>query len=179
MKKSLLLGFLSRGISLAGNLILLPLILSNLTNSEYVIWTVFLSTLSLAILLDCGFASVISRYFTYILSGCRELPDGRLKESKNNITEETTTVDCKLFTLVYRFSTHLYLLLSLILSTVLIIFWSMYLSEISAAKDIDLLVPWSLFSLAIVITLYFNKYNAYFFGIKRVSSVYKIGRAHV
>lgn len=73
------MGFLSRAVVLGGNIILLPLILRGLSSDEYSIWMIFLTTLSLAILLDCGFASVISRYYTYVLSGCKQLPTGELK----------------------------------------------------------------------------------------------------
>ncbi|PMJ38242.1 hypothetical protein BCU24_21090 [Vibrio cyclitrophicus] len=173
MNGTLLLGFLSRGISLAGNLILLPLILIHLSHVEYTIWMVFLSALSLAILLDCGFAAVISRYFTYILAGCKELPDGALKYYKANDNDVSIDVDKRLFTLVYRFANHLYILLSILLLIVLTAFWFFYLKDIASQKGVEVLQPWLLFSLSIVTTLYFNKFNAYFFGVKQVSSVYR------
>lgn len=173
MNSSLLLGFLSRGISLAGNLILLPLILIHLSHAEYAIWMVFLSALSLSILLDCGFSAVISRYFTYIISGCKELPNGALRNYKESFSDVSDDVDKKLFTLVYKFSNYLYILLSALLLIVLTAFWVFYLKDISYQKEVDVIEAWFLFSLSIVITLYFNKFNAFFFGVKQVSSVYK------
>ncbi|WP_136487189.1 hypothetical protein [Vibrio sp. H11] len=172
MKSTLLMGFLSRAVVLGGNIILLPLILRGLSSAEYSIWMIFLTTLSLAILLDCGFASVISRYYTYVLSGCKQLPIDELK--LHEVDSNCKDVDYSLFTLIYKFTNYLYFSLAILSLTALYFIWEFYLYDLSISKNIDIFLPWSIFSLSIIITLYFNKFNAYFFGIKKVESIYKI-----
>lgn len=172
MKSTLLMGFLSRAVVLGGNIILLPLILRGLSSDEYSIWMIFLTTLSLAILLDCGFASVISRYYTYVLSGCKQLPTGELK--LDEVESNCKDVDHGLFTLIYKFTNYLYFSLAIFSLAALYFIWELYLYDLSISKNVEILLPWSVFSLSIIITLYFNKFNAFFFGIKKVESIYKI-----
>lgn len=173
MNKTVILGFASRGVSLAGNLILLPLILVHFTSEEYSIWMVFLSTLSLAIVLDCGFSAVISRYYTYILAGCTKLPDGTIGEKKSHENYNSNVVDKRLYTLLRKSTSNLYIILSALLIVVLVLTWFVYFKKTKIDKLEEVMIAWIIFSISVTLTLYYNKYNAIFFGAKEVTAVYR------
>jgi len=71
-QSALLYGVLATGIRVGANIVLLPLVLSRLSQSELALWWVFLALGAFANLADFGFGQAITRVYGYLWAGAED-----------------------------------------------------------------------------------------------------------
>lgn len=170
MLKSVGVGFLSRAFSVLSNIIIIPLILKHLSESEFTLWMLFVSFYSLVVIFDFGFSSTISRYYSFILSGVtlKQLydNDGAENIKKNHIDLQAMQVLNKINSVIFK------ILICLAFFT-LILIYIYYDIVVKLNLSTESKIAWALFSLSIIFQLTSIKYNGLLHGSGNVSIIYR------
>lgn len=170
-RTDVLISYFGYGFKIISTLIVLPVILANVSSSEYGLWLVFLSIGTLATLIDFGLGSVLTRYVTYAYSGASHIPIYGLPEKNEN-----GEPNYELLFKIFLTSKKLYTKIGFTVFGFLLIM-SFYILWIST-NEIDfipVIVAWLLYSSGISLGLYFNYYNAFIKGLGKVKEIQIVG----
>jgi O-antigen/teichoic acid export membrane protein len=151
-KKDIAWNYTNLFLTAAINIILLPFILNSLTSAEMGLWYVFTSFGSLAVLIDFGFSTTISRNVTFVWCGVKEI----FKEGFTKNTKKSEPNYYLLFKLI-RTSKTIYLILASVVFIGLSTIGTLFINE-SARGQIaqsDYMIAWVIYLLAVVINIYF------------------------
>lgn len=172
-KNDVMWGYISLILVQSINIILLPFILKFLSKGEVGLWYTFTTFYSLAILIDFGFQSVISRNVSYLWAGANEILD-------NNISKNIGNVDNK-FNELYFFkflstAKYIYKFMSLIVFTLMgtIGTYYIYIISIDTLPIENSLIAWIFYFIAIVFNIYFSFWNAFIRGIGAIKKYNQI-----
>lgn len=168
MKSSIILGYLSRFLSLGSGILILPLILKGLTKEEFVFWMLFVTFSSLVNVIDFGFMATFSRFFNYVLAGATELP----KNSKNIDLIKSDNVSYSLLAAIYMKAKRIYLLLSILFGFLCFVFYVFYLKRMASENGVSCLSEWLVFSIGLIISVYYLYFNALLSGLNKISVSY-------
>lgn len=166
MKKELAAGYACRLLSVAGGVIILPFIMGHLSEGEFAIWIIFTTAFMFQNVLDFGFCSSFTRYFSYALSGRSCLEKNRL-----DISKKAEGIDTRFFSELYRLSKTIYASLAIISTAFCFCFYYFYLSVIQENYDVNITVPWIVLSAALVLQVYFLYLNSLLQGVGRILDV--------
>lgn len=149
-KSDLLYGYISYFFKYSSNILVLPFVVSNLNSSEYAIWNIFLAVSSFVVLFDLGYGLVIQRYVMYAYSGVDKISEDTLPQLEKNSNPN--------YILLYQMfiaSKKIYRRIS-VLSGIVLIFITPYIIFISRSEYtiLQIIVPWLIFSVSIVINMY-------------------------
>ncbi|EOW9488190.1 hypothetical protein ACR0WA_003444 [Vibrio cholerae] len=164
MNKVIAVGYISRLLSVASGLLILPLIMNDLTNEQFTIWMVFTAAYMFQNVLDFGFCSSFTRYFSYAVAGRKKLI---LRE----LTHESGRVDKRFFSELLTLSKIVYAILSVVCVFICVIFYYTYIDTLEVKLDLNLQASWSVMSLAIIVQVYFLYLNSLFQGVGRVYDI--------
>ncbi|HDZ9198541.1 TPA: hypothetical protein RUZ08_003291, partial [Vibrio cholerae] len=87
MNKIIAVGYISRLLSVASGVLILPLIMNDLTNEQFTIWMVFTAAYMFQNVLDFGFCSSFTRYFSYAVAGRKKLILRELSHESGRVDE--------------------------------------------------------------------------------------------
>lgn len=151
-RKDIVWNYTNLFLTTAINIILLPFILQNLSSHEMGLWYVFTSFGSLAVLIDFGFSTTISRNVTFVWCGAKEI-------SKEGFTKNTENIEPNYYLLfkLIRTSKTIYLILASIVFFGLSTAGTLFIIE-SAKEQIaqsDYMIAWIIYLLSVVINIYF------------------------
>ena len=87
-RKDVIWTYLGKFFTVGVNIILLPLVMAALSESELGLWYVFASISQIVSLFDFGFSATISRHMTYAFSGAGKLEKTYVTDSVFNKPNE-------------------------------------------------------------------------------------------
>jgi hypothetical protein len=151
-------------LSIAVNVIILPVVLRMLSSDELGLWYVFSSISGLALMVDFGFSPTITRNVTYCWCGARELR----AEGTPEIDDEGAPNFALLGGLVAA-SKRIYLILSLVAGLLAFTAGTLYVRQALPEGSIQYLIAWAVYALSIPISLY---YSLWFPVLKGIGAVY-------
>lgn len=161
--------YVAKFITLGVNIILLPMILSYLTDTELALWYVFASISQVVSLFDFGFSPAMSRHMTYAWSGAREL-------AKVNVGEYGGTKrNDDLVAKVYRTCVAVYLTVSVCALLVMLTLGSVYIYEV---LDHDfsgrILTAWLVYAFSVFLNIYYGYWSSLLQGIGAIAEKNKM-----
>lgn len=151
-KKDIAWNYTNLFLTTAINIILLPFILKNLSSAEMGLWYVFTSFGSLAVLIDFGFSTTISRNVTFVWCGAKEIAkEGFIKSS-----DESEPNYYLLFKLI-RTSKTIYLILASVIFIGLSTGGTIFVIESARGQltSVHYMMAWLIYLLSVVINIYF------------------------
>ncbi|ENM5898486.1 oligosaccharide flippase family protein [Vibrio mimicus] len=164
MNKTIAVGYISRLLSVASGVLILPLIMNDLTNEQFTVWMVFTAAYMFQNVLDFGFCSSFTRYFSYAVSGRKKLILGEL-------SRESGKIDESFFSELLTLSKMIYAILSILCIFICVLFYYSYIATLEVKLNLNLHTSWSVMSLAIIVQVYFLYLNSLFQGVGRVYDI--------
>jgi O-antigen/teichoic acid export membrane protein len=151
------------------SLILLPFVLKYMTEGDIGLWYIFLTIGGLAQLAEFGLQPTIARQAAYIYAGAREILVEGVPQKSSEI------VDLNLLSEFIASAKHIYRLIAVAASIVLILLGYAYISHVSTEiNDFKNFQAWGIFALSISINLYFGYFNGLLTGRGEQSNANKI-----
>lgn len=163
-RKDVIWTYLGKFFTVGVNIILLPLVMAALSESELGLWYVFASISQIVSLFDFGFSATISRHMTYAFSGAGKLEKTYVTDSVFNKPNEQLMaeiiVTCRMVYLVIS-STGL-----LVMSTA----GTVYIYHVMH-DDIQgtFLYAWGLYVISVFLNMFYGYWSALLHGIGAVS----------
>ena len=166
--KNLLWNYIGYGISLAINILLLPVVLKFLNNEELGLWYVFMSVGTFVAMVDFGFSPQIARFVTYAYAGADSL------KKKGIVSATQIGMNIELLQKLLVVSRRLYFFLSLFVFILLITIGTYYVCSITKMPSLwQVLCSWIFFCIASFVNILYGYYNAFFRGIGDFVSINK------
>ncbi|WP_239732893.1 O-unit flippase-like protein [Mammaliicoccus sp. P-M55] len=161
-KKDVFWGYVSIGMVQGINIILLPIILKYLSATELGLWYTFTSLYGLAMLIDFGFQTIISRNISYLWAGANSIEVDGFNQEKN-----TDKVNIPYFVKVLSTVKFLYFSMGTIVFVFLITLGTGYIWKISNGEiEIKIaLIAYILYMFSIVLNITFSYWNSVLKGI--------------
>jgi len=163
-KKDIVVSYLAYFLRLTANIILLPIILSQLSTDEYGAWNIFISIGAIVNLVDVGFGSVLTRYSTYAFCGARSIGEKGLPEmgEESNTNYELLN---KVFYVAKRIYSKLFAI-TIIISVVLtgyILFKTVQLLD-----TVYVVSAWLIYAASCCMQIYYVSYNCIIKGMGNI-----------
>ncbi|MGX0911309.1 O-unit flippase-like protein [Staphylococcus caprae] len=145
------------------NIILLPVIIRYLNTVELGLWYTFTSLYGLAMLIDFGFQTIISRNVSYLWSGANSVKS----EGFELATSENSTLNIPYFSKVLSTVKFIYTSMGIIIFILFSIFGTWYMLNINSGQiDIKtMLIAWIFYMFSIVLNISFSYWNSILKGI--------------
>lgn len=159
-KGDLIWSYLGTFFRVGTNMLLLPIIISYLTESELGLWYVFASISQLVTLFDFGFAPSFARNIAYIWCGARALKSESIVSISNNET------DWGEFSIILHSCKYVYLFISVVALIILFSVGSIYIVKVSS---ITYIYAWLVYSVAVFLNLLYCYYNSFLRGIGAIA----------
>ena len=164
-KSDVIWTYVAKFFILGVNIILLPLIMAYLTDTELGLWYVFASISQVVNLFDFGFNATISRHMTYAWSGAKELEKNSvgnyevLEEKNVNLISEVVST-CKI----------VYLVISIAALFGMVTLGTLYIYQI-VDKNItkNIIISWFIYVFAVFLNLLYGYWSSLLLGIGAVS----------
>lgn len=171
-KSDVIWGYVSLILVQSVNVLLLPFIIKYLNPSEIGLWYTFTTFYSLAILIDFGFQSVISRNVSYLWAGAQEI-------KKDSIADDflsNNTINKPYFSKFLYTSKIIYRTMSVIVFVLLSTFGTYYIYIISVESlNIKVtLISWLFYFASIILNIYYSYWNAFIKGIGAIKKYNQI-----
>ena len=171
-KKDVAWSYFSLAMVQGVNILLLPVILNYLNSSELGLWYTFTSLYGLAMLIDFGFQTVISRNISYLWSGAKSVKSEGFDASEI----KPSGIHLDYFIKVLSTVKFIYYVMGLIIFLLFISLGTLYLLEITNG-EIDVqtaLIAWAFYMLSIVLNISFSFWNAILKGIGAIKTYNQI-----
>lgn len=166
-KKDILWSYLGSFFRLTTNILLLPLILSYLTDEDLGLWYVFATISQLVTLLDFGFAPALSRNISYVWCGAKVL-------SKENVAcSVSDDIDSIYFKKVLVACQYIYLLIAVVSGIILLTFGTYYI--VSLDNNNNTVIAWVIYSIGVFLNTLYSFYTSFLRGIGAVAENNKAG----
>ncbi|MCC3756089.1 O-unit flippase-like protein [Staphylococcus capitis] len=154
------------------NIILLPVIIRYLNTIELGLWYTFTSLYGLAMLIDFGFQTIISRNVSYLWSGAQSVKSEgfELAESKNS------TLNIPYFSKVLSTVKFIYTSMGIVIFLLFSIFGTWYMFSINDGQiDIrTMLLAWIFYMFSIVLNISYSYWNSILKGIGAIKTYNQI-----
>ena len=157
--------YLAKFFNLSVNLMLLPMIMACLSDTELGLWYVFASISQIVTLFDFGFNATISRHMTYAWSGAKSLKKTSVGEydgsaGRNTVLMADVIATCKL---VYVFISAAALLVMLTAGT-------LYIRRVAGREmSPGILWSWFIYTAAVFLNLLYGYWSSLLQGIGAVA----------
>lgn len=154
------------------NIILLPVIVRYLNTVELGLWYTFTSLYGLAMLIDFGFQTIISRNVSYLWSGAQNVKS----EGFELATNENSTLNITYFSKVLSTVKFIYTSMGIIIFLLFSIFGTWYMFNINNGQiDITtMLIAWIFYMLSIVLNISYSYWNSILKGIGAIKTYNQI-----
>lgn len=150
-KSDVIWSYVGTVVSMASGFVLLPLLLTYLSDEELGLWYVYLAIANLAQLFEFGFNPTFARNIVYVVSGAR-----RLSAKGCDTASVKLGVDWHLLNVVIRACKFIYAGIAVVTLVLLATVGSAYVAYVASVMDVgQLWTSWTLFVVAIVTNLYF------------------------
>jgi hypothetical protein len=157
-------------------ILLLPLILTNFSSVDIVVWYVYSTIISLQMLIDFGFTPTITRIISYAYGGLsiREIEKLTITDIKSETIEKRPNYSS--IYICYLTSKYAYLLLAVIslCFSAVIGTWLVSDSLSSSTTPNDAWLGWWLVLIVSAVTLYGNTYVSFLQGLNKVALVQRV-----
>jgi len=157
-------------------ILLLPLILTNFSSVDIVVWYVYSTIISLQMLIDFGFTPTITRIISYAYGGLsiREIEKLTITDIKSETIEKRPNYSS--IYICYLTSKYAYLLLAVIALcfSAVIGTWLVSDSLSSSTTPNDAWLGWWLVLIVSAVTLYGNTYVSFLQGLNKVALVQRV-----
>lgn len=157
--------YVTKFFTLGVNIILLPLIMAYLSDTELGLWYVFASISQVVNLFDFGFTSTISRHMTYAWSGAEELQKNSVKictltKERNFPLMSQIIITCKF----------VYWIISLISLLLMCTVGTVYIYQVTGSKMSEgILFSWIIYVIAVFLNLLYGYWSSLLQGIGAVA----------
>lgn len=170
-KKDVLWGYASIVMVQGINILLLPIILKYLNVSELGLWYTFTSLYGLAMLIDFGFQTIISRNVSYLWAGADSIESEGLDDRKKE-----SVFNHAYFVKVLSTVKFIYFSMGIIILVILITVGTGYIIKISYGEiDIKVaFIAYLLYMFSIVLNITFSYWNSILKGIGAIKEYNQI-----
>lgn len=161
-RRDLAWGYLAQLMSLAGGILLLPVLILRLTPEEVGLWFVFLTMVSLAQIIELGLQPTLARSAAYVYAGVDDLRSEGLLSSNAG-----ATVDLSLLMRLMHAGRSAYRVVGFAVALILFVgggFYVMHLQTTNPGSIHGALPGWLAYAGGFVISAYFGYYNAFILG---------------
>lgn len=161
-RRDLVWGYLAQLMSLAGGILLLPLLVLHLSSEEVGLWFVFLTMVSLAQLIELGLQPTLARSAAYVYSGVDDLHSEGLRNAVAG-----AAVDMSLLRRLVHAGRRAYRVVGLTVALLLFVVGGSYVAHLQATNAASIhgaLPAWLTYAGGFVISAYFGYYNAFLLG---------------
>ncbi len=164
-KTDVLWTYLAKFFNLSVNIILLPLIMAFLSDTELGLWYVFASISQIVTLFDFGFNATISRHMTYAWTGAKNLNKTSVGEYDGSIGRNTVLMaeviaTCKL----------VYLFISIAALFVMLTMGTVYIRRVAgSAMTYRILWSWFIYAAAVFLNLLYGYWSSLLQGIGAIA----------
>lgn len=164
--KEALYGYIDIILAQLANIVVLPIVLRMVNTEEYAIWNIFVSLQAFVILFEGGFSILVARFATYAYSGADRILVSGTAEINKNVINYDLLYD------VLSVSKQLYKKISLIAAGVLFCatFYIGYVAR-NCENIEQILIAWLIFSIGVIISLYFTFYTSFLKGIGKIKEM--------
>lgn len=159
-KSDLLWSYLGTFFRVSSNILLLPIIIGYLTDSEVGLWYVFASISQFVTLFDFGFAPSFARNIAYIWCGAKTLKRESVDSIKNSDTDWTE------FSIILHTCKYVYLFISLLALLILLTVGSVYIIKVSSVSYLN---AWIIYSAAVFLNLLYSYYTSFLRGVGAIA----------
>ncbi|MDR0812276.1 MAG: lipopolysaccharide biosynthesis protein [Paludibacter sp.] len=160
-RKDLLWNYAATSMRILSGIIVLPVTLRMLPSEDMGIWTLFLSLMTITLLLDFGFSNSFSRNITYVYSGVKEL------KTKGYTVAETSEIDYGLLKSILSAMKRYYGIAALIFLVIFAAgspFYLLSALEHYSGDKQTIWIAWFIFGGVLAYELYTYYYNAILTG---------------
>ncbi|SOC44726.1 O-unit flippase-like protein [Salinicoccus kekensis] len=161
-RKDVIWGYVSHILVQGINAILLPFVLFFLTPNELGLWYTFTALYGLAMLIDFGFQSTVSRHVSYVWSGA-----DTVKSLGYDVVKEENSFNESFFIKLLSNIKFIYYIMGIIILIVLSTIGTFYIVKVSI-DELDILIvliSWTLYMTAIILNIAFSFWNSFLKGI--------------
>lgn len=171
-KKDVLWGYISLLLVQGINVILLPVIVRYLNSEELGVWYTFTSLYGLAMLIDFGFQSIITRNVSYLWSGAQNVKS----EGFETVKDEKTKMNIPYFIKVISAVKFIYTSMGTIIFILFITLGTWYMVTINSGEiNMEtMLISWSFYMFSIVLNISFSYWNSVLKGIGAIKTYNQI-----
>ena len=169
-RKAVALSYIRYFLNTFSNILILPVILTHITQEEYGLWSIFLSIDAGIGLIELGLGTVITRYVTYAYCGAASITLEGLPANKKD--SETNTG--LLLDVVYA-ARQIYVKMTAI-SAILFMGATVYILNLAVqlAHFQDAVIGWIIFCAGCLFRIYFTYYSSFVKGIGKIKELEKI-----
>ena len=163
-KRDILWSYGSMALTMAVNLLLLPLYIYFFTPDMLGLWYVFISIGSIALLFDFGFSITFARNITYCWSGAQEL------KAKHVAFSESKEVNFSLLKAVLKACQSIYAILG---GSALVLMYTLGMyyigSLVSPSSRWEGYIAWAAYGFGIFLNLYYSYYISFLRGVGAIT----------
>ena len=163
-KRDVLWSYGSMALTMAVNLLLLPLYIYFFTPDMVGLWYVFISIGSIALLFDFGFSITFARNITYCWSGAQEL------KAKHVTFSESKEVNFSLLKAVLKACQSIYAILG---GSALVLMYTLGMyyigSLVSPSSRWEAYIAWAAYGFGIFLNLYYSYYISFLRGVGAIT----------
>lgn len=168
-RRDIIWTYLAKFFSLGVNIILLPMIMSYLTDTELALWYVFASISQVVNLFDFGFNPAISRHLTYAWSGAKELQKQHVGEFEEGKRNEALVIK------VYHTCKVIYFIISILALVIMLTVGSVYLYEVLDHEITKrILASWMVYAFSVFLNLFYGYWSSLLQGVGAIAERNKI-----
>lgn len=168
-KQDALWSFISTTMSMGANLIILPFVLTNLSDDATGLYYIFTTISAIATLFDFGFSPAIARSMAYAWSGADSLSKTGVNEAQNS------KINYRLLHIIIRTCRIIYLALGLSALLLLIGVGTPYISfVIRSDPQREYYIAWIIYIIAVFFNIFYGYYVVFLRGIGAVANVNRI-----
>ncbi len=171
-RKDVLWGYISLLLVQGINVILLPVILKFLNSAELGVWYTFTSLYGLAMLIDFGFQTIITRNVSYLWSGAQNVKS----EGFETVKDENAKMNIQYFIKVISAVKFIYTSMGTIIFALFISIGTWYMVTINNGeiKVETMLISWAFYMISIVLNISFSYWNSVLKGIGAIKTYNQI-----
>ncbi len=166
-KKDFLWAYFGSFFRLSTNVILLPIILHFLSDTDLGIWYVFASISQLVVLLDFGFAPSLSRNIAYVWSGASQLKEQSVG------TDISDKRDSRYFKTVLTACQIIYFCIAILALLLLLTVGTAYIFNLDSSNNV--IIAWVVYVAGVFLNTLYTYYTSFLRGIGAIAENNKAG----
>lgn len=143
-------GFVSQFFQYGVAILILPVILNKLPESDMAIWYIFMSVSAVVSLVDFGFSPSLGKQVSFVFSGVNEL------QADGVCVDRTDIINYSLLNDLYKTCVKLYRKIAFAIGILLLSGGSIYLFFAIKDFDLSIAISWILFIGSLVYNFYYN-----------------------
>lgn len=161
-RKDVIWNYVGTIVSMAGNFLLLPFLVTGLSGADLGIWYIFTALGAFVMLFEFGFNPTFARNITYCWSGARELH----KEGAGERIGDNKGISTRLLAQLIAVSKMVYARITVIVAVIMLFPGTLYIWHVCRKQwDYRIIIAWLLYVAATLVNMYYLYYAAMLRGI--------------